>query len=433
MFKFLKNVGFIFLLICFIFVVTVGSVQASPANGGSGDTGSGDSPGSDGGGGSSTSDGGDTSVGGGNFNDGGSGGGSNQNNSGDEGNNTGPTPDAGYNCGSECVAPALSATAACQGTQPVVNLTWNGVPAPSAANNWLGTTSFLMRDPRIFTGVVVQNDLRTFGVAYFPYGTFNFQDTYREYWRPAYTIPAWTEITGTDENGNPTGSIDHPAQNVPSALVLTDTVSPNTTYLYRIYSSNASAIPTYSSAVPGFTPNLNYTSRTPLSNIVTVTTDACDGTTPPNPAPSVNPSLPSVAPSTTSALPSVAPSIAPLPYPIVNISLTTPRGNFRSGGLPVTVFQNEQVILNWSIQNATSAVASSNPNHPSWDGAKDPNSGFQPISTDTLGSYVFTLIGTNSSASTPVSIQLNVKAPIDAYIQTTQGDVHSNSEINVPN
>jgi hypothetical protein len=429
--SFLKKFYALFLIAFLIFTFNAEYVIASPANGGSGDTGSGDSAGNDGGGGNSSGDGNDTSVGG-NFNDGGSGGGSNQNNSGDEGNNNGPTTDDGYNCGSDCTAPVLSANPACLGTQPIVNLTWSGVPIPSAANAWLGTTSFLMRNPRIFTGVVVQSNLRTFGVAYFPYGTFSFQDTYREYWRPAYTIPAWTEITGTDENGNPTGAVDHPAQDVPTALVLTDTVSPNTTYLYQIYSSNASATPTYSSTVQGLTPNLNYTSRTPVSNIVTVTTDACDGTTTPSPAPSVIPSLPSVAPSTTSALPSVVPSIAPLPYPIVNISLTTPRGNFSSGGLPVTVYQNEEVILNWSIQNATSAVATSNPNHPSWDGAKDPNSGFQPISTTTVGSYVFTLIGTNSTGSIPVSIQLNVKAPVDPYIQTTQGDVHSNSDINVP-
>lgn len=38
---------------------------------------------------------------------------------------------------------------------------------------------------------------------------------------PAYTVPAWTEITSTDENGNPTGFVDHPAQSFPEEIKYT--------------------------------------------------------------------------------------------------------------------------------------------------------------------------------------------------------------------
>lgn len=388
------------------------------ACGDSGYTGGGDSAGS--GGGSYSNDGNSTDVGGSNFTDGGSGGGSNQNNSGDEGNNTSPAEDTGYNCGTECAAPVLSATTRCEGTQPVIDLSWSGVPTPTSANGWLGSTSFLMRSPRIYTGVLVPNNImRTFGVAYFHYGTLSFTDTYREYWIPAYTIPAWTEITGTDENGNPTGAVDHPATNVPAQLALTDTVNPSTTYLYQIYASNASAALVYSSGVnpPGFTPNLSYTARTLLSNLVSITTLPCDGTTPASPSPSAAPSTPP------------SPSPSSLPSPVVNLNLTTPRGSYGTGDIPATVQQNERVTINWYIQNATSATASSNPAHPSWNGEVDPNSGSLQISTSTTGTFVFTLTATNATGSTPVSVQLNINPATPPYIQTTGGDVHSNEDI----
>ena len=373
----------------------VGIVQAAPANGDSGSGGSGDSAGNDG-------------VGGGNYTDGGSGGGGNQNHSGDEGNNNGPTEDTGYNCGTQCAAPVLSGTTTCEGTQPVINLSWSGVPTPTSTNGWLGSTSFLMRSPRIYTGVLVPNNvMRTFGVAYFQYGNFSFKDTYREYWIPAYTIPAWTEITGTDENGNPTGFIDHPATNVPAQLALTDTVTPNTNYLYQIYASNASAAIIYSSGVnpAGYTPDLTYTSRTLLSNIVEITTLPCDG----------------------SPLPS--PSVTPPSNPQISLSINTATNTYYSNDLPASVKQSESAVLNWTISNADTCVADSP--QPFWDGTLASFSGSGAIDTTNTGTLLFNVDCSNSSGTTSASIQLNVAQLRPPYIQTTGGDVHTNETFNI--
>ncbi len=373
------------------------------ACGDSGYTGGGDSAGSGGGG---NSDGGvDTEVGGGNNSDGGSGGGSNQNHSGDEGNNNSPTEDTGYNCGTECAAPVLSATTTCEGTQPVVNLSWSGVPTPTSANWFLGSTSFLMRSPRIYTGVLVPfNVMRTYGVAYFPYGNFSFKDTYREYWIPAYTIPAWTEITGTDENGNPTGSVDHPATDVPAQLALTDTVTPNTTYLYQIYASNASAAITYSSS-GGYNPSLTYNSRTLLSDIVSVTTLPCDGS--PIPSPSVNPPA----------------------NPQINLNITTDTNTYYSNDLPASVKQSENATLNWNITNADSCTADSSQSF--WDGSLTSFSGSESIDTSNTGTLLFNVDCSNSSGTTSASIQLNIALLRPPFIQTTGGDVHTNETFNI--
>lgn len=399
----------VILLSIFIFItitgLNIGFLDVS-AKGDSGSTGSGDSPGSDGGSGGNTSgDGNDTSVGGGNFSDGGSGGGSNQNHSGDEGNNSGPTEDTGYNCGTECAAPVLSATTTCEGTQPVINLSWSGVPTPTSTNNWLGSTSFLMRSPRIYTGVLVPNNvMRTFGVAYFQYGNFSFKDTYREYWIPAYTIPAWTEITGTDENGNPTGFIDHPATNVPAQLALTDTVTPNTTYLYQIYASNASAAIIYSSS-GGYGPSLTYTSRTLLSNIVEIITLPCDGS--PTPPPPVNPPA----------------------APQINLSINTTTNTYYPNDLPASVKQSESAVLNWTISNANTCVANSS--QPFWNGTLTSFSGSGAIDTTNTGTILFDVDCSNSSGITSASIQLNITQLRPPYIQTTGGDVHTNETFNI--
>ncbi len=47
---------------------------------------------------------------------------------------------------------------------------------------------------------------------------------------PAYTSAAWTEVTSTDENGNPTGFIDHPAQYHPEEIRYTAQTDANGHY-----------------------------------------------------------------------------------------------------------------------------------------------------------------------------------------------------------
>lgn len=185
------------------------------------------------------------------------------------------------------------------------------------------------------------------------------------YWFTSYrTIyhPPYSENTGIDENGNPTGTIDYPGY-------YEDVESP--------FSGMSAAI----------------------------SPQACQQTP-------INP-------------PAVTPS--------VQLTVTTPNGTFPGNNIPVTVRQNDPVTISWQITNATDATASSNPVLNSWNGPVNPNSGTANISTTNVGSFLLTLTAVNETNNSSSSVQLNIRTSNDPYIQTTQGDVHSNKSISVPN
>lgn len=186
------------------------------------------------------------------------------------------------------------------------------------------------------------------------------------YWLTSYktvVTPAYTEITSTDENGNPTGFIDHPETSV-------DIESP------------------FSAMSVGLAPKLCQTGATPIEPTV--------------------------------------------PTPTIQLTLTTPDGVFNSNDLPVSVKQNDPITLNWQITNATSATATSSPLINSWNGTVNPVSGLTTIPTSTVGSYLLSLTAVNGTNNATSTIQINVKVPTEPYIKTTQGDVHSNNDIKVP-
>lgn len=187
--------------------------------------------------------------------------------------------------------------------------------------------------------------------------------TYNYWFKSFHTIyhPPYQEITSTDENGNPTGFIDHPG------------------YYEDVESQ-------FSGMSAGVSPQ------------------ACQQTT-------TNP---------------------PVTTPTVQLTITTPEGTFPDTNIPVTVRQNDPVTIAWQISNATDATASSNPVLNSWHGPVNPVSGTSNISTSTVGTYLLNLNAVNESNTTSNSVQLNIKPVYAPYIQTTQGDVHSNSDINVP-
>jgi hypothetical protein len=163
----------LFYLGAFLFFTNIpGYIHASPANGDSGSSGSGDSAGNDGGsggGGSNDSGGYDSGYSGGNATDGGSGGGSNQNDTGDEGSNS--NSDNVGSIGGEGAGP-----------KTLSGYIYNDLDRSSTFNSGdagiASETIHLIR-PASFT--------------------------------PEKTDPPWQEVTGTDENGNPTGWVDHPA------------------------------------------------------------------------------------------------------------------------------------------------------------------------------------------------------------------------------
>lgn len=177
------------------------------------------------------------------------------------------------------------------------------------------------------------------------------------YWftsyRTVYHAP-YQEITGTDENGNPTGFIDYPGY----------------------YEDVESA---FSGMSASFTP------------------EAC------------------IEPVQT--------------LPIITLSLTTPLGTFTDQDLPASVKEGEAVVLNWTIQNATSATASSLPQIAQWQGSVNPVSGSVNIPTGSVGTYVFSLSATDGTNTEVRSIQLNVNLQRAPFIQTTGGDVHTNEDI----
>ncbi len=177
------------------------------------------------------------------------------------------------------------------------------------------------------------------------------------YWFTSYRTvyhPAWTEITSTDENGNPTGSVEHPAY----------------------YEDVESA---FSGMSASFTPSA---CTEPVQTL-----------------------------------------------PIINLSLTTPLGTFTDQDLPASVKEGEAVVLNWTIQNATSATASSLPQIAQWQGSVNPISGSVNIPTGSVGTYVFNLSATDGTNTEVRSIQLNVNLQRAPFIQTTGGDVHTNEDI----
>lgn len=177
------------------------------------------------------------------------------------------------------------------------------------------------------------------------------------YWFTSYRTvyhPPYSENTGTDENGNPTGTVDY----------------------------------------PGYYEDI----ESPFSGMsATFTPAAC------------------------------AEPIETLP--IINLSLTTPLGTFTDQDLPVSVKEGETVVLNWTIQNATAATASSLPQIAQWQGSVDPVSGSVNIPTGSVGTYVFALSATDGTNTELRSIQLNVNMQRAPFIQTTGGDVHTNEDI----
>lgn len=181
------------------------------------------------------------------------------------------------------------------------------------------------------------------------------------YWFTSYRTvyhPPYQEITSTDENGNPTGFVDHPGY----------------------YEDVESA---FSGMSASFTPAA---CTEPIQTL-----------------------------------------------PIINLSLTTPLGTFTDQDLPASVKEGEAVVLNWTIQNATSATASSLPQIAQWQGSVNPVSGSVNIPTGTVGTYVFSLSATDGANTEVRSIQLNINLQRAPFIQTTGGDVHSNKSISVPN
>ncbi len=179
------------------------------------------------------------------------------------------------------------------------------------------------------------------------------------YWLTSYKTvitPAYTEITSTDENGNPTGFIDHPQTSV-------DIESP------------------FSGMSEGKQPQL------------------CETVTPPV-----------------------------TQRPTINLYLN----NQPHFDLPLTVNLNLPVSLRWQVSDAISCIASSNPIQSYWNGSQNEVSGIQPITTDQLGEFEYILSCSNPAGNTTVTSRLFVIEPIKAFIKTTQGDVHSNSDINVP-
>lgn len=220
--------------------------------------------------------------------------------------------------------PVLNATASCSGNRPVVNLSWSGIPQPTSANSWLGSYTFLIRSPQLQTALPANGVMRVFPFAAMGYGTNSYADTYREYWNEGYSTAGWTEVTSTDENGTPTGYVEHPGTYTPPVKVLTQTVEPYSFYYYRVYSTNASGSQVYRSDIQGMTYDFSYTARTPVSNIMAVYTPGCGATPPPvaTPAPTQTP----------------APTPTPVATPTPTASLSLVSNNCTSGGTSLATF-----------------------------------------------------------------------------------------------
>lgn len=105
--------------------------------------------------------------------------------------------------------------------------------------------------------------------------------------------------------------------------------------------------------------------------------------------------------------------------------------------LPLTIRQNSSAGLTWEVINADTANASSNPQQSYWNGPKEVSTATpreqQSLDTSVPGTYLFTLTGINNytGITTAASIQLNIVQYPGPYIQTTQGDIHTNEDIEI--
>jgi hypothetical protein len=264
-------------------------------------------------------------------------------------------------------APIVSASCPVVGVPETFNLSWlNNDPAASGYNLYRGfnensaTRVFLPPKYNASTSSTSDNTV-TVGTSY-------------NYWLRSFVTvfhPFHSEVTSSDENGNPTGFQDFPA-----------------------YYEDVEA---------------------PFSGMsISKSPVMCTAALP----------SPSVA---ASVLPS--PSVAPV-SPTINLYLN----DQPSGDLPLPVDINTPVTIRWTVNNATDCTASSIPNQSYWSGAQNPSSGTQLADTSTAGTYQFSLQCTNNGTlTTTVTSELKVRAVTDPYIQTTGGDVHSNKDIRVPN
>ncbi len=263
--------------------------------------------------------------------------------------------------------PIITASCPADGLPERFNLTWNNNdPAASGYKIYRGVNQnpasrvFLPPKYNASTSSTTDNTV-TVGTSY-------------NYWLRSFVTvyhAAYSEVTSTDENGNPTGYQDFPAY--------------------------------YEDVEAPF-------SGMSISKSPVMCTAAL-------PSPSVAPSV----------LPS--PSVAPV-SPTINLYLN----DQPSGDLPLPVDINTPVTIRWTVNNATDCTASSTPNQSYWSGAQNPSSGTQLADTSTAGTYQFSLQCTNNGTlTTTVTSELKVRAVTDPYIQTTGGDVHSNKDIRVPN
>lgn len=232
---------------------------------------------------------------------------------------------------------------------------------------------------RLFRGVNGDILTRAFLPPSHAASTGNFTDatvvtgTSYNYWLKSFVTvfhPAYQNVTSTDENGNPTGYEDFPA-----------------------YYEDIEA-PFSGSSID----------KTPI---------IC--TPPVSPSPSAVTTLPS-------------PSVAPI-SPTISLFLN----EHPSYDIPLVVPINTPVTIRWSVSNATGCIASSNPSQLMWVGPQNPSAGTQLIGTSTEGIFTYTLDCSNDSLNTSVTSQLTVRSANDPFIKTTSGDVHSNSQISVPN
>lgn len=103
-------------------------------------------------------------------------------------------------------------------------------------------------------------------------------------------------------------------------------------------------------------------------------------------------------------------------------------------GLPVHVNQNAPATLTWQTTNATSSTPSSSPANASWNATNTTANPYGNLSLNTSipGTYQFTLRSLNGLTTHPAStatITLVVDQFPKPFIQTTEGDIHTNESI----
>jgi len=240
--------------------------------------------------------------------------------------------------------------------------------------------------------------------------------------RNAYMTPGGCYVTSTDENGNPTGEACDPDIPNPPAVMWSG-------------QSDASGFYTITGITPE--PQRTYTvkhARDPLlPGWIRVNPLVAEVALPVSANPAVSYGLysPIAAP---------PPGPTPPPKPIIRLKLN---------GSDLTEIQVNKnttgVTLGWQVANATSCTATSNPSKSYWSGAPNsvvnpvttPTGAYQPLDTQTVGSFRYTLTCTNTnsaglSSSDQYIVTLNVRPILKPYIQTTGGDVHTNESINIP-